>query len=428
MSPNTRPAPRAGKPSTGKPRAGKPSTGKPKAAGTPMDAATPDAKRAPAVGPQPSGPVTKADISRYRENLQGEIDAVALYSLLAEKEPSGMLQDFYTRMVEVEEIHAGVWRKQLEAAGVDTSRMSPAWRSRVLMFIARHFGPSLVVPTIAEREASDQAMYDEQPEALGRMPGDERSHARLFRELAAGGGATGGTIASIEGRHRGSGGNQLRAAVLGANDGLVSNLSISMGVAGASQGGHAVLIAGFAGMLAGALSMAIGEWLSVQSARELYAHQVKVEREELLQVPDEEEEELTLIYQAKGLTADQARLMSKSIVSGDLSHAVDTLAREELGIDPDELGGSAWVAAATSFFLFALGAIVPLSPFIVASGMGAVAASIAVSAVALMLVGAAITVVTGSSVLRTGGRQVLLGMLAAAITFGLGTLVGHAVG
>ena len=428
MSPNTRPAPRAGKPSTGKPSAGKPSTGKPKAAGTPMDAATPDAKRAPAVGPQPSGPVTKADISRYRENLQGEIDAVALYSLLAEKEPSGMLQDFYTRMVEVEEIHAGVWRKQLEAAGVDTSRMSPAWRSRVLMFIARHFGPSLVVPTIAEREASDQAMYDEQPEALGRMPGDERSHARLFRELAAGGGATGGTIASIEGRHRGSGGNQLRAAVLGANDGLVSNLSISMGVAGASQGGHAVLIAGFAGMLAGALSMAIGEWLSVQSARELYAHQVKVEREELLQVPDEEEEELTLIYQAKGLTADQARLMSKSIVSGDLSHAVDTLAREELGIDPDELGGSAWVAAATSFFLFALGAIVPLSPFIVASGMGAVAASIAVSAVALMLVGAAITVVTGSSVLRTGGRQVLLGMLAAAITFGLGTLVGHAVG
>ena len=418
MSPNTKPAPRAGKPKTGAP----------KPAGTAMAAATGDATRVPVVGPEPSGPVTKADISRYRENLQGEIDAVALYSLLAKKESSGMLQDFYTRMVEIEEIHAGVWRKQLEAAGVDTSRMSPAWRARVLMFIARHFGPSLVVPTIAEREASDQAMYDEQPEALARMPGDERSHARLFRELAGGGGATGGTIATIEGRHRGSGGNQLRAAVLGANDGLVSNLSISMGVAGASQGGHAVLIAGFAGMLAGALSMAIGEWLSVQSARELYAHQVKVEREELLQVPDEEEEELTLIYQAKGLTAEQARHMSQSIVSGDLGQAVDTLAREELGIDPNELGGSAWVAAATSFVLFALGAIVPLSPFIFASGMGAVAASIAVSAVALMLVGAAITVVTGSSVLRTGGRQVLLGMSAAAITFGLGTLVGHAVG
>ena len=408
----------------------KPASGssKSKAAETLAASATRRAAPMPAAGPVPPAPPTAADIARYRENLQGEIDAIALYGLLADEEPSGMLQDFYARMVEVEGIHAGVWRKQLEAAGVDTSRMGPAWRARVLMFVARHFGPSLVVPTIAEREASDQAMYDEQPEALARMPGDERSHARLFRELAAGQGATGGTIARIEGRHRGSGGNQLRAAVLGANDGLISNLSISMGVAGASGGGHAVLIAGFAGMLAGALSMAIGEWLSVQSARELYAHQVKVEREELLQVPDEEEEELTLIYQAKGLTAEQARLMSQSIVGGELGHAVDTLAREELGIDPDELGGSAWIAAATSFFLFALGAIVPVSPFVFASGMGAVVASIAVSAVALMLVGAAITVVTGSSVLRTGGRQVLLGMFAAAVTFGLGTLVGHAVG
>ena len=296
------------------------------------------------------------------------------------------------------------------------------------MFIAAHFGTSLVVPTIAEREASDEAMYDDQPEALDRMPGDERSHARLFRELASGRGMEGGTIARIEGRHRGSGGNQLRAAVLGANDGLVSNLSISMGVAGASQGGHAVLIAGLAGMLAGALSMAIGEWLSVQSARELFAHQVKVEREELLNVPQEEEEELTLIYQAKGLTAEQARLMAKSITGGEIGRAVDTLAREELGIDPDELGGSAWVAALTSFFLFALGAIVPLSPFFFASGLGAVVASIVVSSLALMVVGAAITVVTGSSVIKTGGRQVLLGLFAAAVTFGLGTLVGRAVG
>src|SRR5450759_1811220 len=126
------------------------------------------------------------------------------------------------------------------------------------------------------------------------------------------------------------------------------------GASGASGGGHPVLVAGLAGMLAGALSMAIGEWLSVQSARELYAHQVKVEREELLQVPDEEEEELALIYQAKGLTSEQARLMSQSIIGGDLGHAVDTLAREELGIDPDELGGSAWVAAAITFGLGSL--------------------------------------------------------------------------
>jgi VIT1/CCC1 family predicted Fe2+/Mn2+ transporter len=373
-------------------------------------------------------PAANETIARYRENLQGEIDAVALYSVLMEKESSQALREFYGRMVAIEEVHAGVWRKNLEAAGVDAASMRPAWRARALMFVARHFGPGMVVSTIAGREAADQAMYDDQPEALARMPGDERSHARLFRELANSRGVEGAAIARIEGRHRGSGGNQLRAAVLGANDGLVSNLSISMGVAGASEAGHAVLVAGLAGMLAGALSMAIGEWLSVQSARELYAHQVKVERDELLHVPDEEEEELALIYQAKGLTSEQARLMSKSIIGGDIGHAVDTLAREELGIDPDELGGSAWVAAATSFCLFAVGAIVPVLPFFFATGLAAVVASIVISAMALMLVGAAITIVTGSSVIKTGGRQVLLGMAAAAITFGLGSLVGHAIG
>jgi len=397
----------------------------------PASSAPPTAPAPPTDGegsPPAAGPLDSADVKRYRENLQGEIDAIALYGLLAEKEDGATLKEFYRRMVDVESVHAGVWRERLEAGGIDTARMHPAWRARVLMFVARHFGPSLVVPTIAEKEAADEAMYDDQPEALARMPGDERSHARLFRELAAGRGVEGGTIARIEGRHRGSGGNQLRAAVLGANDGLVSNLSISMGVAGASSGGHAVLIAGLAGMLAGALSMAIGEWLSVQSARELYAHQVKVERDELLAVPDEEEEELVLIYRAKGLTDEQARLMSQSIVGGEIGRAVDTLAREELGIDPNELGGSAWVAAGTSFLLFALGAIVPILPFFFASGLPAAVASVVVSSVALMLVGAAITVVTGSSVLRSGGRQVLLGLIAAAVTFGLGSLVGHAIG
>jgi VIT1/CCC1 family predicted Fe2+/Mn2+ transporter len=376
----------------------------------------------------PTPPPTHEDLDRYRENLQGEVDAIALYTQLAVLEESPTLRDFYTRMAAVEDVHADVWRKRLAESGQDASTVRVGWRTRVLMLVARRFGPSLVVPTIAEREAAEQAAYDDQPEALARMPGDERSHARLFRELAGGHGVAGPTIARIEGRHRAGGGNQLRAAVLGANDGLVSNLSISMGVAGASGGGHAVLIAGLAGMLAGALSMAIGEWLSVQSARELFAHQVKVEREELLAVPDEEEEELALIYQHKGLPEAQARQMAKTLVSGEINRAVDTLAREELGIDPDELGGSAWVAAATSFFLFGFGALVPILPFFFAEGLTAVVASIVISVIALFLVGAAITVVTGASALRTGGRQVLLGLFAAAVTFGLGALVGRAVG
>jgi VIT1/CCC1 family predicted Fe2+/Mn2+ transporter len=270
-------------------------------------------------------------------------------------------------------------------------------------------------------------MYDTQPEATSTMPADERSHARLFRELARGRGLEGPTLARIEGRHRMSGGNALRAAVLGANDGLVSNLSLAMGVAGASGGGPAVLVAGFAGLLAGALSMAIGEWLSVQSARELYAHQIAVEREELVAVPEEEEEELALIYEAKGLSAEHARETARAIVRGDQGRALDTLAREELGIDPEALGGSAWVAAGTSFCLFALGAVVPIAPFFVATGFPAVIASVVVSAAALMGVGVAITVVTGADAFRSGGRQVVFGLAAAAITFGLGSVVGAAI-
>jgi VIT1/CCC1 family predicted Fe2+/Mn2+ transporter len=374
--------------------------------------------------PLPGVAPTPGDLKRYRANLQGEIDGAALYRAMVDAEANLSLKEFYRRLAETETRHGAVWREYLEAAGISTAGLGPSWRARILMLISRRFGSAVIVATIAGRESSDQAMYDSQPEATATMPADERSHARLFRELSGGRGLEGGVLARIEGRHKASGGNALRAAVLGANDGLVSNLSLSMGVAGASGGGGAVLVAGVAGLLAGSLSMALGEWLSVQSARELYAHQVTVEREELAMVPDEE---LALIYESKGLSPEQSRATARSIIGGDVGRAVDTLAREELGIDPEALGGSAWVAAGTSFCLFALGAIVPVAPFIVASGFPAVAASIVLSAVALMAVGVAITIVTGSSALRSGGRQVIFGMLAAAVTFGLGTLVGSAV-
>ena len=377
--------------------------------------------------PSPTLAPTPDDLTRYRTNLQGEIDGAALYRTMVDTEANSSLREFYRRLAETETRHGAVWRGHLEAAGISTAGLGPSWRTRILMLIARRFGSAVIVATIAGRESADQAMYDSQPEATATMPADERSHARLFRELSGGHGLEGGVLARIEGRHRASGGNALRAAVLGANDGLISNLSLSMGVAGASGGGRAVLVAGMAGLLAGSLSMALGEWLSVQSARELYAHQVAVEREELAMVPDEEEEELALIYESKGLSPEQSRATARSIIGGDVGRAVDTLAREELGIDPEALGGSAWVAAGTSFCLFALGAIVPVAPFLVASGFPAVVASILLSAVALMAVGVAITIVTGSSALRSGGRQVIFGMLAATVTFGLGSLVGTAV-
>ena len=180
-------------------------------------------------------------------------------------------------------------------------------------------------------------------------------------------------------------------------------------------------------MLAGALSMAIGEWLSVQSARELFERQISVERQELEDVPDEEREELALIYQAKGIDAQRASEMADSILAQDGS-ALDTLAREELGIDPNELGGSAIEAAVTSFFLFATGAVIPVLPFAFLSGLAAVAISLALSVLGLFVIGLGITLTTGTPLLKAGGRQIGLGLAAALVTFALGKLVGGALG
>lgn len=365
------------------------------------------------------------DVRRWRANLQGELDGASVYRAMADGSSDESLAELYRRMAEAEERHGALWRERLEAAG-QRAPSSPSWRARVMAWIARRFGPGLVVGTMAAQERAGQGMYDDQPEAAGTsLPADERSHARLLRQVKSG--VEGGTLARFEGRHRAVGGNALRAAVLGANDGLVSNFSLVMGVAGADPTGRASLIAGLAGLLAGALSMALGEWLSVQSARELYANQIAEEAEELAAFPEEERQELRLIYEAKGLTPEQADQVARRLVEGDPSVVLDTLAREELGIDPSELGGSAWVAGGTSFALFSLGAIVPVLPFIFTSGTGAIVVSAVLSAIALFVVGAGITIVTGQGVLKSGGRQLAFGLAAAAVTFGLGTLLGTAI-
>jgi vacuolar iron transporter family protein len=236
-------------------------------------------------------------------------------------------------------------------------------------------------------------------------------------------GIEGRTLARLEGRHRAVGGNALRAAVLGANDGLVSNLSLVMGVAGAQLSGQGILVTGLAGLLAGACSMAMGEWVSVQSARELSQRQLAIEANEIAAFPQEEQQELKLIYEAKGLTPDDAGKLAAEFMT-DPHKALETLAQEELGLDPGELGGSPWEAAATSFVLFAIGAILPVVPFTVLSGMPAVMASLGVSAAALFVIGAAITLFTGRNAFYAGSRQLLFGLAAAGLTYGIGRVIG----
>jgi vacuolar iron transporter family protein len=373
---------------------------------------------------------THADIQRHLENWQDEIDSAFLYRALAQVEKEPALAQVYRRLAASEETHAQVWQEKLLNAGYPLPRRKISWRHRMLAQLATWFGPQFILSTVNAMEQVDSHSYDNQTDARdSRLPAQERSHARLLEAIASSSdkGMAGGTIAQIEGRHRAAGGNTLRAAVLGANDGLLSNLSLVMGVAGADVSSQSLLITGVAGLLAGACSMALGEWLSVQSSRELYERQIRIERREVEEVPDEEEEELALIYEAKGLSVSQAQTLAARMMQ-DTETALDTLSREELGIDPEELGGSPWSAAIVSFLLFAIGAIFPVLPFVFLTGTTAIAASLLLSGFALFLIGAGITLMTGRSILFSGTRQVIFGFTAAAITFSIGRLIGVSLG
>jgi VIT1/CCC1 family predicted Fe2+/Mn2+ transporter len=368
--------------------------------------------------------------ARYRANLRGEVDGAALYRALADAETDPRLKEVYGRLAAVEEGHAEFWRKQLDRIGARAGRLGLGWRTRALAWLARRFGPQFVLPTINRLEQRDSGQYDAQAEAVaGGLPAAERSHARVVQaiESSTPGGLQGSALARLEGRHRAMGGNALRAAVLGANDGLVSNLSLVMAVAGAALAEKTILLTGLAGLVAGACSMAMGEWLSVNSSRELYQKQIDIEKSELEHAPEEEIEEIALIYEAKGLPRPQAEALAKQMMANK-DTALDTLVREELGIDPDELGGSAWTAAASSVLLFSVGAVFPVAPFLFLGGRTAVIASVVASGIALAAIGAGTSLFTGRSVAFSAFRQLLIGYLAAAITYAIGMLAGVTLG
>ncbi len=379
---------------------------------------------------KPTPPPSRQDLERYRANWQGEIDGAELYRRLADAESQPQLADVYRRLADAELKHSRVWEERLRQSGAAVPKPRAGWRTRALGWLAGRFGPQLVLPTINANEQRDSRNYDAQPEAAAEaLPAQERSHARLLQAIAGGKGkgVQGPMLAQIEGRHRARSGNALRAAVLGASDGLLSNFSRVMGVAGASLSNQAVLVTGVAGLLAGAFSMALGEWISVQSSREMYERQIAIEKEELEAAPEEEEDELALIYEAKGMQPDEARNLAHRLMS-DKDTALSTLSREELSIDPEELGGSPMEAAVTSFLLFAAGALLPVLPFTFLSGTAAIAVSLALGALGLFVLGAAITLFTGRPVASSGLRQVAVGLAAAAVTYGVGRVIGVQLG
>jgi vacuolar iron transporter family protein len=372
---------------------------------------------------------TAADIKRFRSNYKDEVDGAALYRLLADAEKDEHLRTLYQRLAVSEDRHLALWEEKLREAGSTPPRGGPSFKVRMLGFLARRFGTGFVAPIVTNMELAAQGMYDDQPEAVAEnLPADERSHARIFREIGRNGKLHDPqvSIAQVEGRHRGASGNALRAAVLGANDGLVSNLALVIGVAGASPGQDIVLLAGIGGLVAGALSMAQGEWISVRSSTEAFERQVAIERDELAIMPEEEEEELTLIYRAKGLSEADARQTAKRILS-DHEAALETLTREELGMSRDE-SGNAWVAAFASLVMFSGGALIPLLPWFFTGGATAVALSTVLGALGLFAMGAAITLFTGRSAWYSGTRQMLQGLISAGIAYVIGNAVGATTG
>jgi VIT1/CCC1 family predicted Fe2+/Mn2+ transporter len=369
----------------------------------------------------------KKDLKRYIANWDDELNGATLYEAMAEKEKDSRIAGIYSKLAETERLHAKTWEAHIFTAGGKIPKFRASWRTRTMIWLANRMGIESVLPTISGIESAASNNYIGQAEATG-MAASERGHAMLLSQIKATtkGGIEGGLLARLEGRHRSAGGNALRAAVLGASDGLLSNFNLIMGVAGAAVSQSSILLTGFAGLLAGSISMALGEWISVQSSRELYKKQIATEAEELENAPEQEIEELALIYQARGLNEEMATKMAQQVMANK-DTALDALVRDELGLNPEDLGGSAWEAAITSFILFAIGAIIPLVPYFFLTGTLAIAGSAIVSCIGLFGIGAAITLFTGRSVLFSGSRQILFGLAAAAVSFAVGHLIGISI-
>lgn len=361
-----------------------------------------------------------------KSNIQTEIDACYLYLKLSENEPDETIANVYRQMSEIERSHAEAFALK-ENISTD-NLIRPSWRAKTLSLIGKIFGYDYVLGVMMDTEKSISSNIIQSKQKYNQeLNGTEANHVKILQSLLEKEENVSGTqLSKFEKRHRSVGGNAIRAAVLGGNDGLVSNFSLVMGVAGATTGQQGVLLAGLAGLLAGALSMALGEWISVKSSQELYENQMQLEMDEIEVNPEGEQLELALIYIAKGIPEKQAHAMASEIMM-DKNQAHKVLVKEELGINAEELKGSAIEAAIYSFILFSIGAIIPVSPFLFTHGTNAIFISVGLSAAGLFLIGAAITLFTGKNVWYSGFRQVLFGLIAAAITFGIGHLIGVSI-
>jgi vacuolar iron transporter family protein len=335
-------------------------------------------------------------VGKTLERWRSEKTAAFLSSAVAAAEPDPAKAALFKDMEAAAEEQAGILAQDLGR----TPDFAPSLRSRLIAGCIAAFGPRAMRPILSATKVRGVSVYSGKTEAPAGHPWPK-------------------TVEDVGGRHRTFGGGMLRAGVFGVNDGLVSNTCLVMGVAGAAAEPNVIVLTGVAGLLAGAFSMAAGEFISMLSQREMFEHQISQEREELERYPKEEAEELALIYAARGIPLDEARDVASNLIANP-EKALDTLAREELGLNPDDLG-SPIGAAGSSFVAFAVGASLPLIPFLLGAGNG-VAIAAAISGAALFAVGALLSLFSGKNAWLSGLRMLAIGAAAAAATYGIGSL------
>jgi VIT1/CCC1 family predicted Fe2+/Mn2+ transporter len=329
------------------------------------------------------------------ERWRSEKTAAYLSAAVAEAEPDPARAALFRQMAGAAEEQAGILSKALSAVPA----FKPSLRSRATVLLIGIFGPRAIRHVLSASKVRGVSVYRGKVEAEGHpWPTSAEEVGR---------------------RHKSFGGGTLRAGVFGVNDGLVSNTCLVMGVAGAAVEPSVLVLTGVAGLLAGAFSMAAGEYVSMLSQREMFEHQIAQEKDELERYPKEEAEELALIYAARGVPLDEARDVAAHLIANP-DKALDVLAREELGLNPDDLG-SPIGAALSSFVAFAIGASLPIIPFLLKLSNGVVMAA-AIAGVALFAVGAALSLFSGRSALVGGARMFMIGSAAAAATYMIGSL------